>query len=119
MNSASGPDDQVKRDRTRPDGDWNHQIAELQEARLHYVREGKGRPVFLLHGWPEFWWTWHRNIPALEKHFDLIVPDLQGFGDSRSVIPDEGRFADARTHAADVLALADALGHRTFWYRVA
>ena len=62
--------------------DWNHEYAELPGLKVHYVRHGKGLPVILQHGWPEFWYVFHKNIPELAEHFDIIVPDLRGFGDS-------------------------------------
>ena len=49
---------------------------------MHYVRHGQGMPVILLHGWPEFWYVWRKNIPVLAEQFDIIVPDQRGFGDS-------------------------------------
>ncbi|EYF06746.1 alpha/beta hydrolase [Chondromyces apiculatus] len=67
----------------RPE-DYLHHEAQLDGIRIHYVREGRqGRlPLVLLHGWPGFWWEWHRNIGPLAEHFDVIVPDLRGHGDS-------------------------------------
>jgi len=102
--------DTARRDRSHPDGDWNHRFAEVNGLRLHHVREGGGPPIFLLHGWPEFWWTWHRNIPALETSFDVIAPDLRGFGDSHVEVGTDGPFPGLDSHAADILGLADALG---------
>lgn len=101
------------RDLSRPDGDWRHAHQAVPGARLHYVREGAGPPIFLLHGWPEFWWTWHRNIPALAERFDVVAPDLRGFGESRTAEPGATP-PDAAIHAADILALADALGIARF-----
>ncbi len=78
--------------------------------RIHYVREGKGAPLLLLHGWPEFWYVWHKCIPDLARDFDVIAPDLRGFGDSEktSLGPSARDGTDA--HAADMLALLDGLG---------
>ncbi|MBA4170092.1 MAG: alpha/beta fold hydrolase [Chloroflexi bacterium] len=39
-------------------------------------------PLVLLHGWPEFWYVYHKNVHTLAEHFDVIVPDLRGFGDT-------------------------------------
>lgn len=66
----------------RKPADFNHHRATIGDLSLHYVREGAGRPVFLLHGWPGFWWEWHRNSGPLSRDFDVIVPDMRGFGDS-------------------------------------
>jgi pimeloyl-ACP methyl ester carboxylesterase len=91
---------------TGPDGGWNHQFAKIGDLNTHYVREGNGQKLILLHGWPELWWGWHRNIPALAKRFDVIAPDLRGFGDTRDL---SGTPPGPDVHAKDILALADTL----------
>ena len=90
-----------------PGGDWNHGTVRINGVDMHHVREGEGPTLLLLHGWPEFWWTWHRNIPELSKHFSVVAPDFRGFGDTARE-GDEEFSADG--HAADILALADSLG---------
>lgn len=82
--------------------------------RLHYVREGRGEPLLLLHGWPEFWYAWRKVIPDLARDFDVIAPDLRGFGDSEKPSAGPSDQAGADVHAADMLALADALGLQRF-----
>lgn len=37
----------------------HHRVA-VGDVRLHFVRGGKGKPLFLLHGWPSTWWEWHK-----------------------------------------------------------
>jgi len=39
--------------------------------RVHYIRSGQGFPMVLLHGWPEFWYTWRHCIPALARQYDV------------------------------------------------
>lgn len=65
----------------RPE-DFSHFEQQLPGVRLHYVREGSGSPLVLLHGWPGFWWEWHKVIGELAQDYDVIVPDLRGYGDS-------------------------------------
>ena len=98
-----------------PDGDWNHQFANLNGVNIHYVRQGSGLPLILVHGWPEFWWTWHRNIDPLSKLFDIVTPDLRGFGQSEKPVTDDvvATYC-AERHAEDLLALADHLGFERF-----
>ncbi len=86
--------------------DWNHHYADLPGLKTHYVRHGAGEPLFLIHGWPEFWYAWHKNIPVLAESFDVIVPDLRGFGDTEK--PDT--VPEVATYAEDLKALADHLG---------
>src|SRR5687768_694253 len=75
-----------------------------------YVREGIGGvPLLLVHGWPETKRIWWRAIePLAAAGFDVIVPDLRGFGDSE-VGPDG--FHDVAAHVRDLRALlVDGLG---------
>ena len=77
---------------------------------LAYWREGAGGfPLLLVHGWPETKRIWERNVAALaEAGFDVIVPDLRGYGDSD--LAADG-FYDLAAHARDLEALLRALGH--------
>jgi pimeloyl-ACP methyl ester carboxylesterase len=77
---------------------------------LAYVRAGAGGyPLLLVHGWPETMRIWWRNIgPLADAGFEVIVPDLRGFGES-SLAPDG--FYDLAAHARDLQALVTGLGH--------
>jgi len=83
-----------------------HLTVRAHGAAFHVVRTGQGRPLLLLHGWPEFWLTWEPVMARLAGRFTLYAPDLRGFGDSDK--PD-GLFGPDQ-HAADMLALMDTLG---------
>lgn len=61
---------------------FDHRTVNLEDIEMHYVKEGSGPPVVLLHGWPGFWWEWHRNIPALAESHTVIAPDMRGFGET-------------------------------------
>lgn len=52
---------------------------------LSYERHGKGAPLVLIHGFPLDLSIWDNVVPLLENDFDLIVPDLRGFGESSTV----------------------------------
>jgi 2-amino-4-hydroxy-6-hydroxymethyldihydropteridine diphosphokinase len=78
---------------------------------IAFAREGAGgTPLLLVHGWPETRRIWWRNIaPLADAGFEVIAPDLRGFGDSE-VAP--GR-ADVPAHSRDMYALVRShLGHR-------
>ena len=49
---------------------------------IHVLRKGTGRPLLLLHGYPETHLTWHKVAPKLAEQFAVVVPDLRGYGDS-------------------------------------
>jgi pimeloyl-ACP methyl ester carboxylesterase len=60
-----------------------HHHAHVGESSLHYVEAGEGPLVVLLHGFPEFWYSWRHQIPALVRAgFRVIAPDLRGYNDS-------------------------------------
>lgn len=75
-------------------------------VRLHYVEAGEGPLVILLHGFPEFWYSWRFQIPALvEQGYRVVAPDLRGYN-----LSDKPKGLDAyksRVLAADVCALID------------
>jgi pimeloyl-ACP methyl ester carboxylesterase len=85
--------------------------AEVRGVELAYVRAGAGGyPLLLVHGWPETKRIWWRNIaPLAAAGFEVIVPDLRGFGDSG--LAADG-FYDLAAHARDMRALVgEVLGH--------
>ena len=86
---------------------WDHQMAWVNGINIHYVTQGQGAPVILLHGWPEFWYGWRKQIPVLSERFQVIAPDLRGFGYSDK--PLSGY--DTRTSASDIYELVRHLGH--------
>src|ERR1700733_11074981 len=75
--------------------------ADLGEVRLHYVEAGDGPLVVLLHGFPDFWYSWRFQIPALVgAGFRVVAPDMRGYNLS-SRPPGVQSYAAARL-AADV-----------------
>jgi len=86
---------------------FSHRKVDVDGARLHYVVGGQGEPLVLLHGWAQTWFTWHRIMPELARHYTVIVPDLRGLGDSSR--PATGY--DDTTLAEDIRQLLLKLGH--------
>jgi pimeloyl-ACP methyl ester carboxylesterase len=83
-----------------------HRFLDAGGLRMHLAEAGYGRPIVMLHGWPQHWYLWRRMIPLVAPHARVLCPDLRGFGwtDARS------RGYDRETMAQDVLALLDELG---------
>ncbi|HMO94593.1 MAG TPA: alpha/beta hydrolase [Tepidiformaceae bacterium] len=97
-------------DDLRPDR-YPVEYVALRGFRQAFVHAGVGgQPILLVHGWPETKRIWWRNIDVLAgAGFEVIVPDLRGFGDSE-VSPDG--FHDVASHALDLHALVrEHLGH--------
>ena len=49
-------------------------------VRFHVVIGGKGRPLLLVHGWPQTWYQWRLVMPALTQNFEVIAVDQRGIG---------------------------------------
>jgi pimeloyl-ACP methyl ester carboxylesterase len=75
--------------------------------RFHLAEAGPpdAPPLLMLHGWPQHWYMWRHQVPALSQHFRLLIPDMRGFGWSDA--PPRGY--DKRELADDFLGLLDAL----------
>lgn len=78
---------------------------EVNGIRLAYDRRGNGTPMVLLHGFPLDHHLWDEVVPRLEDQFDLILPDLRGFGGSSTV----DSFYSMEDYASDIAALLDHL----------
>lgn len=78
-------------------------------------RGGKGPPLLLLHGNPQTHAMWHRVAPVLAQRFEVICPDLVGYGFTTKppVSADHAAYSK-RAMAADLVALMQGLGHARF-----
>jgi len=57
-----------------------HGYAQIGGVRLHYAERGSGgRLVILLHGFPEFWYSWRHQLTALGENFHVVAPDMRGY----------------------------------------
>jgi pimeloyl-ACP methyl ester carboxylesterase len=93
--------------RLRLPGPWRHHDVSANGIRLHVAEAGSGPLVVLLHGFPEFWWSWRHQLPALAaRGFRVAAIDLRGYGDSDKT----PRGYDLWTLAGDVSGLIGALG---------
>jgi pimeloyl-ACP methyl ester carboxylesterase len=87
---------------------WSHGTAYTNGVRLHYVTQGDGPLLVLLHGFPEFWYSWRHQIPVLAKHFTVVAPDLRGYNESDKPVGVSNYRVDLLT--ADVMGLIRAFG---------
>lgn len=93
------------------DGPWTHRDVTAGGLRFHVAECGPadGPLVLLLHGFPEFWWSWRHQLVTLgAAGFHAVAPDLRGYGATDK--PPRGY--DAFTLSADVAGLIRALGAR-------
>jgi len=88
---------------------WQHCFVETNGIRMHYVEQGEGFPVLLLHGFPELWYSWRYQIPALATvGFHAIAPDLRGYGETDK--PEGIESYDIHHLVGDLVGLLDVLG---------
>ncbi|MDS3860764.1 alpha/beta hydrolase [Thermosynechococcaceae cyanobacterium BACA0444] len=73
------------------DGPWTHKFLISNGIKLHYVTQGEGPLVLLLHGFPEFWYSWRHQIPVLAANFKVVALDLRGYNASDKP-PDVGSY---------------------------
>lgn len=103
MRPSSGPGSSA----IRVPGPWTHRAVSANGIRLHVAEIGDGPLVVLLHGFPEFWWSWRHQLTGLAAAgFRVVAADLRGYGDSDK--PPRGY--DLWTLAGDVAGLVRALG---------
>jgi epoxide hydrolase 4 len=94
---------------------WTSRRVRVNTIELHVVEAGpeSGRPVMLLHGFPEFWWGWRKQIqPLADAGYRVIVPDMRGYNLSDAPLGTSAYRLDLL--AGDVVDLATALGIERF-----
>lgn len=82
-------------------------LVRVNGIELHYVTRGTGPLVLLLHGFPEFWYSWRHQIPALAEHYTVVALDQRGYNESAK--PEWGYETDVLV--ADVVEVIKALGY--------
>ena len=93
-------------------GEVREGYAEVGDQRLHYVEAGQGPLVVLLHGFPEFWYGWRRQIqPLAAAGFRVVAPDTRGYNLSSK--PDGVAAYDIGLLAADIRDLIRERGAET------
>jgi pimeloyl-ACP methyl ester carboxylesterase len=78
----------------------------VKDINIAYVQRGMGTPLVLLHGYPLDHHLWDEVLPLLEGTFNLVIPDLRGFGLSTTV----DTLFTMDDYASDIALLLDMLG---------
>ncbi|MEX2459634.1 MAG: haloalkane dehalogenase [Actinomycetota bacterium] len=84
-----------------------HYLEQDEGLRMHYVDEGSGDPILMLHGEPTWSYLYRKMIPPLARSHRAIAPDLFGFG--RSDKPTDRAFYTYERHVASIVRLVDDL----------
>jgi pimeloyl-ACP methyl ester carboxylesterase len=84
-------------------------VLQVKGISFYVEDQGSGRPILLLHGWPDSAYLWRNQIPFLVKSgFRAITPDLRGLG--RSDRPEDVTTYSLQNAVGDVVGILDALG---------
>ena len=88
-----------------------HRFATTNGIRMHFVEVGTGPPVVMCHGFPECWYSWRHQLPALaEAGYRAVALDLRGFGQTDN--PKEVEAYSVLQLSGDLVGLLDALGEK-------
>lgn len=89
----------------------NFRMVETNGIKLRVAEMGKGPLVILIHGWPESWYSWRHQIPAIAAAgYHVIAPDMRGYGGSDK--PAAVEDYDINHLSADIVGLVDAMGEK-------
>jgi pimeloyl-ACP methyl ester carboxylesterase len=77
---------------------------------LHYVTEGEGNLMLFLHGFPECWYSWRKQIPEFAKDHHAVALDLRGYNESDK--PSESSAYKMSELVADVKGVIEGLGYQ-------
>lgn len=92
----------------RGDGS-THRLLSVPGGRIHVVEQGSGPVVLLVHGFPESWYSWRRQLPAIAAAgFRAVAMDVRGYG--RSSAPSDIPAYRMLAHVADNVGVVQALG---------
>jgi pimeloyl-ACP methyl ester carboxylesterase len=86
-----------------------HERRLVNGINLHCAVAGEGPLVLLLHGFPEFWYSWRHQIPELAKHFTVVAPDMRGYNESDK--PPQVNDYVISTLVEDVVQLIHSFGY--------
>lgn len=86
--------------------------AEVGDVRLHYVEHGEGPLILMLHGFPQFWWLWRRQLADLGRDHRAVAVDMRGY--NLSSAPQEVEAYRMRNLLGDIRGLVDHLGEDRF-----
>lgn len=88
---------------------WQHDTIHTNGINLHYVTQGEGPLLLLLHGFPEFWYSWRHQIPAFATDYKVVAIDLRGYNDSDK--PEAQSAYVMAEFVKDVKGVIDGLGY--------
>ena len=89
---------------------WTHDFISTNGIKLHYVTQGEGPLILFLHGFPEFWYSWRRQIPEFAQDHKAVAVDLRGYNDSDK--PESPSAYVMAEFVRDVKGVIEGLGYQ-------
>jgi epoxide hydrolase 4 len=89
---------------------WKHDFIRTNGIKLHYVTQGEGKLMLMLHGFPEFWYSWRHLIPEFAKNYRVVALDLRGYNESDK--PQEVEAYSILELLKDIKGVIKGLGYR-------
>lgn len=93
------------------ESNWTEAFITTNQVTLHYVTQGKGSLMLMLHGFPEFWYSWRHQIQEFAQDYHVVAPDLRGYNDSEKP-QDVSAYAISEL-VQDVKGLIEGLGYES------
>ncbi|MBD2205052.1 alpha/beta hydrolase [Calothrix sp. FACHB-1219] len=90
---------------------WTHEYITTNGVKLHYVTQGEGPLLLMLHGFPEFWYSWRYQIPEFAQYFKVVALDLRGYNDSDK--PNQKSAYVMDEFVKDIAGVIQGLGYET------
>ncbi len=88
---------------------WQHQFIKTNGINLHYVKQGEGKLMLMLHGFPEFWYSWRYQIEEFAKDYQVVALDLRGYNQSDR--PSNGKAYKIEEFIKDIEGVITGLGY--------
>lgn len=88
---------------------WTSDFITTNKVKLHYVTQGEGPLMLMLHGFPEFWYSWRHQIPEFAQAYKVVAVDLRGYNESDK--PKELSAYSIKELILDVKGLIEGLGY--------
>ena len=89
---------------------WEHKFIQTNGINLHYVTCGQGKLMLMLHGFPEFWYSWRHQIAEFARDYRVVALDLRGYNDSDK--PESVEAYAMSDLVEDVRGVITGLGYR-------
>jgi len=89
--------------------EFQSRYAEVNDMRLHYISAGTGDLIMFVHGFPEFWLAWEKQLAEFGRDFQAVAPDLRGYNLSSK--PPEVEKYHVKDLIEDLRSLVGQLGH--------